>query len=96
MKAQEVLSRYAAGERNFRGANLRGRSFRGKDLSGADFSEADIRGTNFTNAILQGANFAKARAGVQRRSMIGQIAVSFLLSALTELHCSLLQCCLDL
>ena len=80
MKAKEVLSRYAAGERNFRGANLRGRSFRGKDLSGADFSEADIRGANFTNAILQGANFTKARAGVQRLSMISQLIGAFLLS----------------
>ncbi len=43
MKAAEVLRRYAAGERNFRGVNLRGQSFKGADLSGADFSYADIR-----------------------------------------------------
>lgn len=53
MKATEVLNRYAKGERDFRGANLRGQNFRGQDLSGADFSEADIRGTNFTNAVLR-------------------------------------------
>jgi uncharacterized protein YjbI with pentapeptide repeats len=50
MKADEVLRRYAAGERDFHRVNLRGQSFKGKDLSGADFSEADIRGANFTNA----------------------------------------------
>jgi uncharacterized protein YjbI with pentapeptide repeats len=90
MKAQEVLSRYAAGERNFRGANLRGRSFRGQDLSGADFREADIRGANFTNAILQGANFTKARAGVQQRWLIMQLAVSFFLSTVLNIASILL------
>ncbi|MGQ4648368.1 pentapeptide repeat-containing protein [Lyngbya aestuarii] len=41
MKAEEVLRRYAAGERGFRRVNLRGQSFKGKNLSGADFSEGE-------------------------------------------------------
>ena len=73
MKAKEVLSRYSTGERNFRGANLRGRSFRGQDLSGADFSEADIRGTDFTKADLRGTNFTCAKAGLQRHWAIAAL-----------------------
>jgi hypothetical protein len=84
MKANEVLNRYAAGERNFRRANLRGQSFNGQDLSGADFTEADIRGANFTNATLRGANFTGAKAGVQKRWLIGQLVIVFLLPAVFE------------
>ena len=73
MKAQEVLRRYAAGERSFCNANLRGANLRGKDLSGADFSGADIRSANFTNATLRGANFTKAQGGLQRRWMVMQL-----------------------
>jgi uncharacterized protein YjbI with pentapeptide repeats len=82
MKASDLLQRYTAGERDFRGANLRGQSFKGKDLSGADFSEADIQGTNFTNATLKSANFTGAKAGLQKRWLMGQLLISFLLSAL--------------
>jgi uncharacterized protein YjbI with pentapeptide repeats len=84
MKASELLQRYAAGERNFRGANLRGQSFKGKDLSGADFSEADVRGANFTNATLKNAKFIGAKAGIQKRWLIGQLLISFLISALVN------------
>ncbi|MEM8805699.1 MAG: pentapeptide repeat-containing protein, partial [Cyanobacteria bacterium P01_G01_bin.38] len=73
MNAQDVLARYAKGERNFRGANLRGANFKGQDLSGADFSGADIRGANFTNAILQSACFRGATAGLTRRSTLIQL-----------------------
>ncbi len=82
MKAREVLHRYAAGDRDFRGANLRGQSFKGQDLSGADFSEADIRGTNFTHARLKEANFTNAKAGVQRHWLMVQLMLTFVLSAM--------------
>ena len=73
IKAQEVLRRYAAGERNFCNANLRGANFKGQDLSGADFSGADICSANFTNANLRGVNFSRIQSGLQRRWMILQL-----------------------
>ena len=81
MKAQEVLRRYAAGERNFHNANLRGANFKWQDLSGADFSKADIRSGNFCNANLQGANFTKVQAGLQRHWMCLQWILIGLIAA---------------
>ncbi|NEQ83548.1 MAG: pentapeptide repeat-containing protein [Moorea sp. SIO2I5] len=89
MKANEVLIRYAAGERDFQEINLRGQSFQGKDLSGADFSETDIRGANFTNAILIGTKFCKAEAGLQKRIVILLIVSSCLLSGVSGGACGL-------
>lgn len=84
MKAEEVRRRYAAGERNFSGANLRGKNFRGQDLSGADFSGKDIRGANFSNANLSGANFTGAKAGVQKRWIVFQLLIVFIISWLAS------------
>ncbi|MEL6764395.1 MAG: pentapeptide repeat-containing protein, partial [Cyanobacteria bacterium J06607_6] len=50
LKAKEVMQLYAVGERDFRGAILRGGNFSGADLSGADFSGADIRSAQFVEA----------------------------------------------
>lgn len=83
MRATKVLKQYAAGRRDFSGANLRGQSFKGQTLSGANFSGADIRGANFTNANLIGANFQDAKAGLQRRWAISLVIVSWILSALS-------------
>ncbi|MFM9087741.1 MAG: pentapeptide repeat-containing protein, partial [Cyanobium sp.] len=64
LRQAEVLRRYQAGERDFRGADLSGLRFRGATLAGADFSGADLRGTDFLEADVQGATFVGARCGV--------------------------------
>ena len=83
MKASEVVNKYAQGERNFQGANLRGLSFKGKNLSGADFSNADIRGTNFTGANLTGTNFRGAKAGLQKRWAAFLVTMAFVLAVIS-------------
>ncbi|PSB16696.1 hypothetical protein C7B65_20855 [Phormidesmis priestleyi ULC007] len=59
-----------------------GQHFKGQDLTGADFSDADIRGAKFTNAILRDANFTGAKAGLQKRWVILQAVIAFVLSVI--------------
>ena len=82
LSATEVTRLYAAGERDFRGAVLRGCNFCGADLSGADFSGADIRSADFTLAVLIGTNFAKTKCGVQRRWLLAKIVLTIWFLAL--------------
>jgi uncharacterized protein YjbI with pentapeptide repeats len=55
MKAEDVLKRYAAGERIFVGINLNE-----ANLSGADLSHTDLSGSNLSVANLSGANLSEA------------------------------------
>ncbi len=82
LTATEVTRLYAAGERDFRGAVLRGCNFRGADLSGADFSGADIRSARFVETTLWGVDFSHARAGLQQRWILGQLLLVVLIAAL--------------
>lgn len=68
---------------DYSGQNLRGRSFKGQNLTGANFSGADIRGADFSNAILKDADFRGAKAGLQRRWVVGLLIALLLLSALS-------------
>ncbi|MEH2240017.1 pentapeptide repeat-containing protein [Nostoc sp.] len=59
MEAEEVLQRYAAGQRNFCGINLqgihmRGVHLRGVNLSWADLSRASLMDVNLNEADLRG------------------------------------------
>lgn len=64
MRAAEVLNRYAQGERNFQGVDLRNQNFRNQDLSNANFCGADLRGTNFSHSTLINTDFSNARCGL--------------------------------
>ena len=62
--AEELLARYAAGERAFAGARLskaylQGAQLSGADLSGANFSDANLEDADLRDAILQGANLQR-------------------------------------
>jgi uncharacterized protein YjbI with pentapeptide repeats len=73
MNNQEVLHRYANGERDFCKADLRGQNFANCNLSDADFSDAKIQGANFSNAKLQRSKFANVKAG---QSFLWQLILS--------------------
>jgi hypothetical protein len=60
MKAKELIRRYNAGERDFRGANLRNAHLGCADLRGADLMGADLRGANLSWAELNGAKLEGA------------------------------------
>jgi uncharacterized protein YjbI with pentapeptide repeats len=55
MDAKELLARYAAGERNFIGANLNG-----ADLSDAKLSDIDLTATTLKNVSLRNADLTNA------------------------------------
>ena len=75
MDGEELRRRYAAGERNFAGVNLRDANISGSDpwnnnyiganlsginLSGANLYEANLSGANLSGADLSGANLTRA------------------------------------
>jgi uncharacterized protein YjbI with pentapeptide repeats len=89
LTAKELQRRYRAGERNFAnvdlsGESLRGLNLKGIDLSGADLSRTDIRGTNFSEANLVGTQFVAAKAGTQRRWLVPQLLIVFMLVAVVS------------
>jgi uncharacterized protein YjbI with pentapeptide repeats len=59
MDAEELLGRYAAGERDFSGADLSGVKLMRAHLPEINLSDAKLRGANFVCAELNGANFSR-------------------------------------
>ena len=57
---EDILKKYAAGERMFCKANLRGANLSGADLSGADLRRADLRRADLSGANMYGANLRGA------------------------------------
>lgn len=68
MKADEFLSKYAAGERDFSGATLTEVNLSGANLSTSNLSGANLSVANLSGANLSGANLTKARLNVARLS----------------------------
>lgn len=60
MTAEELIRRYAAGERDFSGTDLRGADLSEADLRGVDLSEANLREANLSGANLSEVNLYKA------------------------------------
>ena len=60
MDRVELLKRYAAGERDFTGADLRNGDLSNCDLRGVKLVRAQLRGANLSGANLQGADFSGA------------------------------------
>ena len=58
--AEELLRRYAAGERDFSGAHLDGADLIGADLIGANFSDADFFGADLSDATVSRADLGRA------------------------------------
>lgn len=63
MTADELLQRYAAGQRDFQGVNLSGEILSWADLTGANLSEANLSGvilnwSNLSHVKLRGANLS--------------------------------------
>ena len=63
LTAEDILSRYAAGERTFSGMDLTGEKLRGADLAGIDLSDSDLRSTDLRDTNLSGANLTGCRMG---------------------------------
>ncbi|MBW4550384.1 MAG: pentapeptide repeat-containing protein [Aphanocapsa sp. GSE-SYN-MK-11-07L] len=74
LTAEELLERYAAGERDFRKVNLReaclsGANLCGINLSRARLSDADLSGINLSEAKLSDADLS--RTNLERANLVG-------------------------
>lgn len=61
MSTEELLKRYAAGEREFTGIDLSEVDLSGVNLAGADLSGANLLGTDLSVANLSGVNLSNAK-----------------------------------
>jgi uncharacterized protein YjbI with pentapeptide repeats len=63
LSVQDLLARYAAGERRFQGVNLRGAHLGGADLRGADLRGADLTSATLPSAQLSSVDLTEAKLG---------------------------------
>ena len=57
MTAEELLERYATGERDFKGVDLSGVDLKDAELRGINLSQANLSGTDLSGADLSGYGF---------------------------------------
>ncbi|MDY6781797.1 MAG: pentapeptide repeat-containing protein [Cyanobacteriota bacterium] len=103
MDADELLQRYAAGERNFQRLNLRGINLRGADLrkinfgrtdlTEADLREANLSQANFNFAKLSRANLSKANLSKTQLSDASLIAANLSEANLSESYLNKAKLC---
>ena len=74
MTRDELLTAYAEGKRDFRGADLGGADLGGADLRGADLGGADLRGADLRSADLRSADLrgANLRGANLRGANLGE------------------------
>ncbi|UBF23910.1 pentapeptide repeat-containing protein [Kovacikia minuta CCNUW1] len=68
MKAEELLKKYAAGDRNFPGVNLSEANLTGASLSNVNLTGANLSVANLSGANLNSANLTKAKLNVAKLS----------------------------
>lgn len=68
MQAEEILKKYADGERNFSGVNITEINLTRANLTGIDFSDATLSIANLTGANLSEANLTGAKLNVAKMS----------------------------
>jgi uncharacterized protein YjbI with pentapeptide repeats len=68
MNDTEIIKQYAAGVRDFSGANLSEENLSGANLSGANLSEASLSVANLSGANLSNTNLSRAKLTVTRLS----------------------------
>lgn len=68
MQAEEILKKYADGERNFSGVNITEVNLSRANLTGIDFSDATLSIANLTGAKLSEANLTGAKLNVAKMS----------------------------
>lgn len=62
MNIEELLQRYASGQREFTEVDLSCEELIGIDLNGINLSDSDLTGTDFTGTNLSSANLSKCMA----------------------------------
>lgn len=77
--SQELLQRYAAGERSFRALNLRGLSLARQDLSGIILDGADLRGADLRGTMLGGSSLRAIQAGPRKPWAFVPVVISLIL-----------------
>ncbi len=89
MKVEELIERYKAGERDFRGAELPWAYLREADLRGADLSRAKLREVDLRGANLHGA---KLRGADLRWAELPEVDLSGAYLCAADLRCADLRC----